>query len=591
MKKIKFTAVISFMSLVVIFTFLTSCQMPSDTMPKVVISEENKAKLFRAKLLAKRKKYEESEKILDSIKGSIAAHKAANQLLNQVKQEHFVHQLEADRIKSKEIGIREASANEILPNTYATQITIDGKERNPELPTTDLEKLLEKRISVDIQEGDLQTVILSLAQISGINIIADNSIEATQSVTIKVVDVPLKEILNYIARNMSVSFQLGENTIWVTKQEEETPNKAPELKTRLYHLRAGVIPKIGEDGPIVVSGTFTNEEGGDGVVADSSNNITELEDLLSTFIVDSPTGSMYRFYHNRNVLIVKNSLKNLRIIDSLIKEFDKPILQVLIEAKFITISNDDLEEVGFKVNDITVHADGNNPTIYDTSKLLSKFPGPDGNFNFSGVIGNTEFNAVIHAVSETKSSVTLSAPKITVINNHTAKITNGDIIRYYEEYEAPPITVISDGGVTPNTPQDFVPVGTPIELQTGIELDVRPTISNDGRQIMLDLKPTISEFNGWDLFPGGIKLPKTAEHTLETKVVVNNGDTIILGGMMTNSTQNDDYQIPIIKEIPLIGPLFGHRNYSESPKHLLIFITIKVVNPSGEYLKVNTKGQ
>jgi type II secretory pathway component GspD/PulD (secretin) len=280
--------------------------------------------------------------------------------------------------------------------------------------------------------------------------------------------------------------------------------------------------------------------------------------------------------------MARNTRENLRVIESLLEILDREVRQVLIEARFVNISETDLFELGYNLARVQPHRSATEPNKVMTidNNLLRNFP-EDGNLALTGVIGSVEYEMVIHALDELTSVRSVSAPRVTVLNNQTALIRRGDTIRYYEEYELQ--TVPNEGGVAVSQP---VPVGAVQELETGINFHVRPAIGFDGRKVMLHLRPEIVQFLGFDEFITA-RLPRSSENLVDTVVVIESGQTVILGGMVTDTEQDNTYKIPLLSQIPLVGTFFGHKSKNRQPNHLLIFVTARILDTSGEYVEFN----
>jgi len=193
---------------------------------------------------------------------------------------------------------------------------------------------------------------------------------------------------------------------------------------------------------------------------------------------------------------------------------------------------------------------------------------------------------------------------VTVMNNRTARFRMGDNIYYFEEYDVETVSQGATGGSTIET-QTLVPTGTPVELALGITFDVRVNIGNDGRTVLLGLKPEIVEFIKWEDYTtygegdgddgggdseGGasteVKLPRTNEKMIATTVGVSSGQTVVLGGMMENLKTKRVKKVPLLGDLPLLGVLFRHTENISMPSNLLIFVTANVINDRGEYVEV-----
>ncbi|MFA6815773.1 MAG: hypothetical protein WCS73_05710, partial [Lentisphaeria bacterium] len=205
-----------------------------------------------------------------------------------------------------------------------------------------------------------------------------------------------------------------------------------------------------------------------------------------------------------------------------------------------------------------------------------------------------------------ESSVTLSIPRVTVLNNRTARLRKGMKYYYFEEYDVESM----DNGDS-NTSYVLVPSGSPTELLTGITFEVKVNVGNDGQTILLGLKPELVKLDGWESYTttssddddsssdsstdtssdssslSQVKLPRVYEQTVSTSVGVLSGETVVLGGMVDNRSSKTVNKIPFFGDLPLIGFFFRHTEITSVPINLLIFVTANVVSERGEYLKVN----
>ena len=497
----------------------------------------------------------------------------------------------------------EGEAKLALPETYGKTVVIDAKLPPPEIPAGPMEETLRKSVSLTFENAGIAELVTGLRETCKLNLIADDALQADKTLTIAVENVPLSEILAYISRNMGVAFHLGQNLIWVTKST--AVEGGPMLETQIIRLRQGAIPRVPDGGP----GAPGAEMGGAGGIENKED--TELQEALAAVLSDSPEGATFKIFRDRNIIIIKDTRENIRICENIIKEFDKPPYQVSIEARFITIAQDDLKDIGVELsqlNNIPYHEPSLHTglkTIRSLTSLGALAEGAAdgvGLVNFSGVIENRTFDILVSALDKKNSTVTLSVPKITVMNNRQARIRKGDKLYYFEEYDVESI----DGGDNGDT-QRLVPSGSPTELPIGLTFDVNVNVGNDGKTILLGLRPEIVEFKGWESYLTSgdddddsssssssseltqVKLPRTYEKSLITTVGVSSGQTVVLGGMLENSKSKTVKQVPILGDIPLIGWLFRHTETTYMPTNLLIFVTATVINDRGEYIQIEEK--
>jgi len=267
----------------------------------------------------------------------------------------------------------------------------------------------------------------------------------------------------------------------------------------------------------------------------------------------------------------------------------------------------DLSELGvnlsldspWAINKQTVAGTENGAITQIGSASGSKFstftgsPDEGLNLTYQGVLTKPQFSAVLHALDKKTNLKTLSAPKITTLNNQTATIEIADEFVYPSRYEPTLIKedLNSDGDfldtVSGIKETRFVNVPQGFETRSvGILLHVTPSVGKDKETIALTLNPEVSEAtaNAFE-YSGEVKLPKFTTRNLSTNIAVQNGDTIVLGGLIKESRTNTRTKTPFLGDLPILGMLFRKDSDSTVRKNLLIFVTATILSPEGEMLK------
>lgn len=496
-------------------------------------------------------------------------------------------------------ALNEAANLQLVPESYDTVVSITPDLEPEFIPMGKLEEMLTRKISLKVNNMPLSSLAQQLQELDELNI-ADSlniifSDEAVKNKTFSCQfrEVPLYEVFAYISKNLGVSFSVSDHLIWV--------NPAPvgsgyHLETRIIHLRHGIVPKVPEG--LGVSGKTA--------FASSTEEDTDLADALKKFYEGCVTGGSYSHYPNRNLLIVTDTRERLRQLEKLIHELDRPPLQAVIEARFIAISESDLHDVGVeftkakggKPGDSMTPDNQVNANISDFFTELNTIKKENAEgvaaLAISGILGNRSYDMLISAIQSKSSSVIVSAPRVTTLNNRTARIRKGDKLYYFEEYT---VQAIDQGDKGTN--QVLVPRGKPATLQLGITVDVKVNIGNDMQTILLGLKPEIINFLQWEDYVStrsetsdkvttnyvtNVMLPRTHEQGISTSVGIRSGETVILGGMVENTKTATVRQVPFLGDIPFLGALFRHKEVRETPTNLLIFVTATIVNDKGEYV-------
>lgn len=474
-----------------------------------------------------------------------------------------------------------------VPYSYGLRRQIRGDNSIMRAPPTAMEKALQRPVVVHLDQVDLNSFILEIGKDSGVNIIADSNLSGAGTMTIHAEDVPLSEILDYVSRNLGISFYVGRNVIWVTQRD--TSESDVPLETRMYRLRRGI----------------SSEE----ISADEAG--IDIIKAIERFVPDAQ-GSDIMFNMKAHVLIVKNTRSNLAKIESIIETLDVCPPQVLIEARFISTSVADLSELGIDwiLNTPLVltknQGESHTEISGDASIKFAPFAGgAEGmNFAYQGLLTDPMFRAVLHALETSGRSQTLSVPKVTTVNNRPAMIRIGEDFRYFEEYDLQQTPSVRSSTGDTIYESALVPVGAPLVEELGIQLDVIPSVGADMRSITLNIVPSIKEFVRWEYYQtssrsgsttsGGsaatnnatalIKLPIFRESKLETELIVQSGETIVMGGLITSTKTKGESRVPILSSIPLLGRLFRHDTIEETKRNLLIFVTATILSQRGESL-------
>ncbi|MBO4513524.1 MAG: hypothetical protein J5746_12240, partial [Victivallales bacterium] len=391
----------------------------------------------------------------------------------------------------------ETQKKPFLPETYDKTVTSSEELLPIEMPETDTERRFRTKCilkNFKCQNATIPEIATEIKRASGINVIADDTIDiGGKTLTLDVDNVPLEEVLLYITRNMGLSFYMGENMLWITAAEKDEAAKKT-LETRIIRLHHGTIPTV-PDGP----GAKGSEDNAGSVEQKEDN---EMQEALELLLGNGADGASFRIFKDRNIVIIRDTRENIRLAEKVIKEFDKPPYQVSIEARFITVSKDDLLDVGTEITQQSA-VDNYKPgeeaikainALTELGTIKAGNADGVGLLNLSGVIANRTFDILITALDKKDSTVTLSVPKVTVLNNRQARIRKGDKLFYFEDYDVESI----DRGDMHGTDQILVPSGSPTELPIGLTFDVKVNVGNDGKTILLGLKPEIVELKKWE---------------------------------------------------------------------------------------------
>jgi type II secretory pathway component GspD/PulD (secretin) len=580
---------------------------------KLQMARKDKEKEALRRMFEQRLKIKESRDrvrkigaLMDSMIGNIreGRFEEAEVLVNKAMQEfpenekfkEILHYVDMQKLKAEGAVLKKArelteekmmlevAKKHILPEGKTAKLEM-GKKIMPIVKIPEIRKRLKMPISVDFKDVSLDYVLGFLSDTTGVNIVPSTGIDmAEKNVSIKIKDMPLEEALRYILKSQGLVYRIEEDAVWVATKDEISNEK---IDTRVYFLNQG-IGRFAE---------FSTQAGSTVDKLESGSKPSEVPSEVKTVknilenSVDWPKDSKLTLDERTGALIISNTPSNLETIENLLYNLDITPMQVLIEARFLEVKVSDLDDIGieWKLNNMwgmNKNKAGND--VYGVSNgsgsNFSNFLRTDEGFNltYQGILSNPQFQAVMHALQEKQNVKTLSAPRITTLNNQTATIEIVDEYIYPTRYEASLVQYdingdgdFDDAGETEwvNVPQDFV------TRNVGILLHVKPSVGADKNSITLALTPEVSEDAGTSFtYSGGVSIPNFTTRNLSTSVMVKNGETVVLGGLIKETNTVVKTKVPVLGDIPLVGGLFKKSTDSKERRNLLIFVTASIMN-------------
>ncbi len=499
--------------------------------------------------------------------------------------------------------------------------------KNKEAIRDILGKGASQKVSLDFKEADLRDVIRQLHEWTGVNIVLDESVldAVDPTITIYLTEVSLIDALEYIMKSKGLAYRVEKDVIFITTPEKLEAEE--KMETRIYHLRKGLGTHTVFSEEAMFTKRPTEEESVSRQEAVIQNEKT-IEDILRGS-VSWPERSRITLVERIGALIVTNTLSNLQIIEDILKEFDVAPVQIMIEARFVEVGETALKELGLEWN---LSADWGIDQVSDKNKLklnkgeVTQFPTLgsrkfiketgltqeyyyDASANeykpypvktrsqdivtdslggldltLSGILTTPQFEAVLHAIEQHDQTNLLSSPKVTTLNGQEANIKIVTEYIYPTAYETTAAEYNSAGVKVKDA------TSTPEKFQTrdaGILLKVIPRVGMDKKMINLTIIPEVSALAEWYDYGTSetpYKQPFFESRKCITSIVINNGDTVVLGGLMKETTGHIRDKVPLLGDIPVLGALF-RRDYDRSEKrNLLIFVTAHIITPSGEQL-------
>lgn len=385
-------------------------------------------------------------------------------------------------------------------------------------------------ISIDVQGADIQTVLRSLADYGGRNIIAGPEVKGDVSVRLR--DVPWQEALDIILQANGYGWEASRSgvlrvttikNLQTEALERESAERKKEdllpLETRIFHIQFA--------------------------------KASELEQPLETSLTNR---GEIKVEPQSNSLVVREIAKNLDRIASMIKELDIQTLQVEITARLVDVDTKASQELGVRWDATGLNREGIDAT--GEASVQAPVASPIGTFRVGTSGPGGDLDLAIEALASQNRANIISNPRITTLDNQAARILVGKKI---------PL-IVSDAAGNPIT-----------QLTTiGIQMVVTPHV-NSNNMITMDLHPEVSDLSSQATVQGGIIIV-TSEAA--TRVMVNDGETAVIGGLIrTNEAERED-GVPLLKDIPLVGNLFKSSNTTRESRELLILVTPRIVRGS-----------
>lgn len=480
------------------------------------------------------------------------------------------------------ITIQSTGSYEYMAYQSDNKLTVSLKrpeDKNPLRPKA-ANHYTGKKISLDFQDIEVRRVLQLLADFTEINMVAADTVQG--NITLRLKDVPWDQALDIVLKTKNLDKRRNGNVIWIApvteliKAEEEEAKalrqsvKLSPLQTEyltLSYAKAADIEKL-----ITQSKTVGN--------SGSSNSGSSDEDRGNLL---SPRGTISADTRT-NTLIINDTAQNIDQIRKMVDLLDVSVKQVMVEARIVKASTDFTKEMGVKWGLLSQGINQNDHLLVggsDTTLWDLKTPDDDGKYTIErpsnlnvdlgvtttgasriafGLISLSDFmlDLELSALQADGYGEVISTPKVLTADKQQAKVASGQEIPYQT-------TTGTGSNATSST--EF--------KEALLSLDVTPSITPDGKvQMKLNIK---SDSPAGYAQNGEVILNK---NEINTDVLVNNGETVVLGGIFNQETQSKQTKVPFLGDIPYVGRLFRKDLKSDAKNELLIFVTPRIVNDS-----------
>jgi len=424
-----------------------------------------------------------------------------------------------------------------------------------------------EKLSLNFQNIEVRAVLQLLAEFTGLNLVTSDTVQG--NVTLRLKNVPWDQAMDIILKTKGLAMRQNGNVMLIApateiaareKQELEAQKQLVELEPLYSEIVEVNFAKAGEIATILGSGD--GDDSGAGFLS-SRGSVT----------VDERTNS----------LLLRDTAEQLIQIGQLIDKLDIPVRQVLIESRIVIANNDFTDELGVRfgvaseggnnavsgtLNDISISGDqvtssqaigapvSNSVATNQGLNVNLPVAAPAGSIGLAlaklpfGTILQLELSAM---QAEGKGEI-VSSPRVITSNQQTAIIEQGTEIPYQEA---------SSSGATSVSFKEAV-----------LKLEVTPQITPDDHVVM-DLK--VNKDSVGQVFNG---VPSIDTRSVETQVLVDNGETVVLGGVYEQTNLDSVTKVPFFGDLPYLGVLFKTTLIQDDKAELLIFVTPKIVKDS-----------
>ncbi|MDR3478257.1 MAG: secretin N-terminal domain-containing protein [Gammaproteobacteria bacterium] len=385
-----------------------------------------------------------------------------------------------------------------------------------------------QKITLDIHNVDLPTTLRVLAKAMHINLVLSPAISGVVSLHWQAADAKTAFRLLLVSQGLS---QWSNGDLWFVAPHRELIKRKNEA-LKLEEALIASAPLVSRTWQI----RYAKAEDIAHLLQDDRYSLLTRRGGLR---VDPRTNSLY----------VKDVASSLLLIAEFIQKFDKPVQQVLIEARLASVDSDFERELGVKFSVQNFNFSREKHGLPPESPTAA----PRFSLAVATLANGSQLDVALSALEDEGRGELISSPSLFTANQQMASIESGEDIPYQET---------SANGATSVAFKKAV-----------LSLKVTPQIMPNNK-VLLQLK--VNQDRPSSRIVLGV--PAISTRQIETSVLVTNGQTLVLGGIYEVNKENGEQRIPFLSKIPLLGMLFQLRDYKENKRELLIFVTPKIID-------------
>lgn len=475
---------------------------------------------------------------------------------------------------------------EIVPRTAAATgravgATVDGKPA----PAAATRSYTGRPVTFNFQDVPVRTVLQLIAEESGLNVVAADTVSG--NVTLRLMNVPWDQALDIVLQAKGLDKRRSGNVVWIAPQpeiakyEQDKEDARIALETRVDLATEYV--QINYHNAAQIYKALTEAKGIGGSGSGGANQDSGFLSSRGRIVADERT----------NTLMISDIPKKIAQMKELIHVIDRPVDQVLIEARVViatdTFARDlgakfgisgasgkagDRSSVGFGGSADASSANANSradavqngANAFDiTRSLMSNLPAQSvttpSALALSILNAGYLLDVELSAMQEEGRGEVISNPRIVTSNQREAVIRQGQEVGYVT--------------ISPQQGGNSIPIPNVQFKDVLLELKVTPTITHDGR-VFLNMNVKKDEVEGFTNTSIG-QVPQIAKREVNTAVLVQDGQTVVVGGVYEFRDRSDISKVPFLGDVPFLGNLFKRKGRNKDKAELLIMVTPKVL--------------
>lgn len=428
------------------------------------------------------------------------------------------------------------------------------------------ERYVGRAVTFNFQDVPVRTVLQLIAEESNLNVVASDTVQG--NVTLRLINVPWDQAMEIVLRAKQLDKRRDGNVIWIAPQKEIADFEKAKADARIaLEDREETITEYipvnygnAEDiAKLLTEDSKVGQGAAGGATSSGSRGFLSARGSVS-------------FDNRTNTLLVVDIPKKVEEIKTLLATLDRPVDQVLIEARIVVASETFARELGviFGVQDRvgTLPAGAADGETTSDSGFIVGLPAatPAGILNLSILRSDISLDLELSALEEEGRGEVVSNPRVITANQREAIIRQGDEVGYLT--------------IQPVTTPGAVAQATVEFKEVLLELKVTPTITQDGR-VYLNLMVKKDEVSELVANPAGGFVPQIARREVSTAVLIDNGQTVVVGGVYEFSNREDLRKVPFLGDVPVLGNLFKNKAKQVEKAELLIFVTPRILQVAG----------